>query len=86
LQTSQDILPIIAFVIVCFADTRINRLSILLIYALSTVLWTAFAFSYDDYFYGLSNACMTLFYVPIIFKLLAQKIRSPVLVGAVKGA
>jgi len=69
INTGQDILPLLAFLLVCYADTLSSKLRILMIYLLTSYLWGSYALFYGDYWYAASNYIMIVPYLPRIIKL-----------------
>lgn len=69
INTGQDLLPLCAFLIVCYADCLSNKLKIISIYLFTSYLWGAYAFIYHDYLYAAANFSMIFFYLPRIYKL-----------------
>lgn len=72
IKAGQDVLPLLAFLIVCYADTLSSKLKIISIYLITSALWGTYAYVYNDYWYAAANFSMIFFYLPRIYKLSKQ--------------
>lgn len=69
INAGQDLLPLLAFLLVCYADTLSSKLRLLCIYLFTSYLWGFYALIYGDYWYAASNFVMIIPYAPRILHL-----------------
>jgi hypothetical protein len=72
INAGQDLLPLVAFLLVCYADTLSSKLRLLCIYLFTSYLWGTYALVYGDYWYAASNYLMIIPYAPRIWTLIKE--------------
>ena len=60
-QTNVDYLPMLAFIIVCLAETSTIQKKIYTLYALSLLVWLSYAYMHSNYMYTSVNSVLLLF-------------------------
>ena len=66
-NTHADYLPMLGFVITCFAETCVRQNRIYQIYALSTFCWLAYAVMHGDLVYSAMNTILFLVNILVLF-------------------
>jgi hypothetical protein len=59
-NSGADALPLMAFLLVCFAETSSRTATIYLLYLLSVLIWVVFALAHNDYLYAGANTIIFL--------------------------
>lgn len=68
IEAGQDLLPLFAFLFVCYADTLSSKRRILIIYLATCYMWGSYAMVYGDYWYAAANYIMIIPYLQRIRK------------------